>query len=74
MVCRVVGKAVVEKASLAIHANRDRNAASRDVLWQDRLDFLRNDLFDTRCRFDVVAIQVDGDPPAIEVYQNAFDA
>jgi putative endonuclease len=39
------------------------------------VDYLmRNDLLDTRCRFDVVAIHVDADPPAIEVYQNAFDA
>jgi putative endonuclease len=39
------------------------------------IDYLmRNDLLDTRCRFDVVAIQVDAVPPAIEVYQNAFDA
>lgn len=27
-----------------------------------------------RCRFDVVAIRTGGSAPAIEVYQNAFDA
>jgi putative endonuclease len=26
------------------------------------------------CRFDVVSIQIDRDPVAIEVFQNAFDA
>ncbi|HMD36845.1 MAG TPA: YraN family protein [Vicinamibacterales bacterium] len=34
----------------------------------------RNGLIDTRCRFDVVSIQFGSDGPAIEVYQNAFDA
>ena len=39
------------------------------------LDYLmRNDLLDTRCRFDVVSIHFDADRPVIEVYQNAFDA
>ena len=39
------------------------------------IDYLmRNGLLDTRCRFDVVSIHFDAEPPAIEVYQNAFDA
>jgi len=39
------------------------------------IDYLmRNDLLDTRCRFDVVSIHFDEERPAIEVYQNAFDA
>jgi len=39
------------------------------------IDYLtRHDLLDTRCRFDVVAIHFDAERPAIEVFQNAFDA
>jgi putative endonuclease len=34
----------------------------------------RHRLHDSACRFDVVAIQFDGPRPAIEVYQNAFQA
>ena len=39
-------------------------------------DFIvRHHLPECPCRFDVVAVHVgDGAPPAIEVYQNAFDA
>jgi hypothetical protein len=35
---------------------------------------MRHDLLDTRARFDVVSIHFDAERPAIEVYQNAFDA
>ena len=39
------------------------------------IDYLmRHDLLDSRCRFDVVSIHFDAERPAIEVYQNAFDA
>jgi len=34
----------------------------------------RNGLVDTPCRFDVVSIQLGPNGPAIEVYENAFDA
>jgi putative endonuclease len=38
-------------------------------------DYLvRNNLLDTRCRFDVVSIHFEAGRPVIEVYQNAFDA
>jgi putative endonuclease len=37
-------------------------------------DFLaRHRLTDRPCRFDVVAIQVEGDRPVIEVYKSAFE-
>jgi putative endonuclease len=32
----------------------------------------RHALHDTRCRFDVVAIDASSDPPAITVYKDAF--
>jgi putative endonuclease len=35
---------------------------------------VRHRLTDRACRFDVVAIRLDGNAPVIEVYQNAFDA
>jgi len=39
------------------------------------LDYVaRHHLADCPCRFDVVSIQVDEGRPAIEVFQNAFDA
>jgi putative endonuclease len=34
----------------------------------------RHHLLDRPCRFDVVSIAVDRVPPAVEVFQNAFDA
>ena len=34
----------------------------------------RHRLMDTPCRFDVVSISVDCEPPVVEVFQNAFDA
>jgi putative endonuclease len=38
------------------------------------IDYLmRNDLLDTRCRFDVVSIHFDAGHPVIEIFQNAFD-
>jgi putative endonuclease len=38
------------------------------------LDYLaRNHLTECPCRFDVVALDLRGAEPAIEVYQNAFD-
>jgi putative endonuclease len=38
------------------------------------LDYMtRHRLVDCPCRFDVVAIQVDGEHPVVEVYRNAFD-
>ena len=38
-------------------------------------DYLaRHRLLDCPCRFDVVSIHMSGTEPAIEVYQNAFDA
>ena len=37
------------------------------------LDYVtRNRLQDHPCRFDVVSVHVDGGPPVIEVFQNAF--
>jgi putative endonuclease len=39
------------------------------------LDYLvRHRLVDRPCRFDVVAVHLDGGKPSIEVYQNAFTA
>jgi putative endonuclease len=40
------------------------------------LDYLvrHSDLMDRLCRFDVVAVDVSGGAPAVEVYPNAFDA
>jgi putative endonuclease len=39
------------------------------------IDYLaRHQLHDTPCRFDVVAVDVSGSPPYVEVYVNAFDA
>ncbi|HEX3703990.1 MAG TPA: YraN family protein [Vicinamibacterales bacterium] len=39
------------------------------------LDYVtRHQLRDCPCRFDVVAIHVESGRPAIEVFQNAFDA
>jgi putative endonuclease len=39
------------------------------------LDYLmRHHLTDCPCRFDVVSIRVDAGRPAIELFQNAFDA
>ena len=35
---------------------------------------MRHHLNDSPCRFDVVSIQFGTEGPAIEVYQNAFDA
>ena len=40
---------------------------ARDYLIRERVP-------DRPCRFDVVAIMLDGPEPAIEVFQNAFDA
>lgn len=38
-------------------------------------DYLaRRRLHDGPCRFDVVTVDVDRDPPRIEVYPQAFDA
>ena len=38
------------------------------------LDYMtRHRLVDCPCRFDVVAIQMDGERPVVEVYRNAFD-
>ena len=38
-------------------------------------DYLvRHGGLEQRCRFDVVAIRLDGGRPAIDVYENAFDA
>src|SRR5688572_2550786 len=34
----------------------------------------RHGLFNCPCRFDVVSIHMSGSEPAIEIYQNAFDA
>ena len=40
------------------------------------LDYLtRHALHDTPCRFDVVTVDVvDGQPPAVEIYQHAFES
>jgi len=39
------------------------------------LDYLmRHRLTDAPCRFDVVSIQFDAGRPAVEIFQNAFDA
>ena len=38
------------------------------------LDYLaRNGLTESACRFDVVSVEIRGNVPMIEVYQNAFD-
>jgi putative endonuclease len=38
------------------------------------LDYLsRNRLTECPCRFDVVSIDVNGEQPRVELYQNAFD-
>jgi putative endonuclease len=57
-------------------------AAAAVTPWKQRkvalmaMDYLgRHRLEDSPCRFDVVTIDiVDGQPPHIEVYQNAFDS
>jgi putative endonuclease len=57
-------------------------AAAAVTAWKQRkvalmaLDYLaRYHLEDTACRFDVVTVHVfDGKPPAIEIYQHAFDS
>jgi putative endonuclease len=39
------------------------------------MDYLARHRFEDRpCRFDVVAIDATGDPPRVEVYQNAFES
>src|SRR5262245_51582059 len=39
------------------------------------LDYMaRHQLVECPCRFDVVSIDVDGQEPRVELYQNAFDA
>jgi putative endonuclease len=44
-------------------------------LTQMAVDYLaRHRLHDRPCRFDVVAINMDNEPPNIEVYAHAFDA
>lgn len=44
-------------------------------LTQMAVDYLaRHRLYDRPCRFDVVAIDMDGDRPRIDVYIHAFDA
>ena len=57
-------------------------AAAAVTPWKQRkvalmaLDYLtRHRLEDTACRFDVVTVEVvDGKPPAIEIYPNAFES
>jgi putative endonuclease len=50
-------------------------AHKRLKITQLALDYLmRHRLTDCPCRFDVVSIHFDAGVPAIEVFQNAFDA
>ena len=56
--------------------------AAEAVTWrkQRKLTRMANDyltrerVIDRACRFDVVTVMLDGPEPAVEVYQNAFDA
>jgi len=42
-------------------------------LWRMALDYVaRHGLHDRPCRFDVVAVDVSGGTPSLEVYTNAF--
>jgi len=51
------------------------SALKRRTLTRVALDYLaRHGLAERPCRFDVVAIEVNGSAPRIEVYRNAFDA
>jgi putative endonuclease len=51
------------------------SAFKRRRLTRVALDYLaRHGLGERPCRFDVVAIEVSGLAPQIEVYRNAFDA
>jgi putative endonuclease len=54
---------------VAVTAAKQRKIAlmAMDYLVRHRLD-------DRPCRFDVVAIDATGDPPRVEVYQNAFES
>jgi putative endonuclease len=57
------------EASEAVTAHR------RLTITRLALDYLmRHRLTDCPCRFDVVSIHFDAGEPAIEVFQNAFDA
>ena len=50
-------------------------ARKRQKITQLALDYLmRQRLTNCPCRFDVVSIHFDAGRPAIEVFQNAFDA
>ena len=50
-------------------------ALKRRRMTQLALDYMtREHLSNCPCRFDVVSIHVDAGRPAIEVFQNAFDA
>jgi putative endonuclease len=49
-------------------------ASKRRRMAQVALDYvLRHRIGDCACRFDVVAVSIDGAGTAIDVYQNAFD-
>ena len=50
-------------------------ALKRRRIVQLALDYvMRHHLTGCPCRFDVVAIHVEGAAPSVEIFQNAFDA
>lgn len=65
-----------------LRVGADFGLGAEAITWRKRrrmiavaTDFLaRLRLHDRPCRFDVVAIAVEGDGPRVEVYTNAFDA
>ena len=51
------------------------NAAKQRKVALMAMDYLaRHRLEDRPCRFDVIAIDAEGDPPRLEVYQDAFES
>jgi len=56
-------------AAEAVTAQKRRRLAdlARDYM-------MRNHLVDCPCRFDIVSIHFDSGAPAVEIFQNAFDA
>jgi putative endonuclease len=63
-------------------AGRSFGAAAEAVTWRKRhrivqlaLEYMmRQHLTDVPCRFDVVSIHLEAGAPAVDVFQNAFDA
>src|SRR5688500_14500388 len=55
--------------AVAVHAAKQRKVAlmAMDYLVRHRLE-------DRPCRFDVIAIDAERNPPRIEVYENAFES